>query len=220
MDRRMAIRTRLTGGRVVAVLRTSTAEDALWIGHTLLDAGWPALEVTWTVPDAAQVLTRLVSSASQTEALVGAGTLRTRESALEALAAGASYLVSPARPAGLAALARHHDLPVVLGALTPHEVHEALAEDADFVKIFPIHRVGGAEYLRDLLAPYPELRAFVSGGIGPESIADHLDSGAQVVSLGQTLYPPDAVTRRDAATIRRLATRALDAVSAWNQRRN
>ncbi|MEB3238364.1 MAG: bifunctional 4-hydroxy-2-oxoglutarate aldolase/2-dehydro-3-deoxy-phosphogluconate aldolase [Candidatus Sericytochromatia bacterium] len=209
MDRRREVVERLTGGRLVAVLRTPDAESAAWLGEHLIRLRWPSVEVTWTIPGAAGVLRHLVDLARGSETLLGAGTMRGTGQAFEAIAAGASYLVSPARPVGLAALAHNHDLPVVLGAMTPHEVHEALEGGADFVKLFPIHRVGGPAYVRDLLAPFPDLRALVSGGIEPDDVAAHLDAGAAVVSLGQTLTPGHARERRDEAVLAECVHRAL-----------
>jgi 2-dehydro-3-deoxyphosphogluconate aldolase/(4S)-4-hydroxy-2-oxoglutarate aldolase len=201
MERRGEFAARLAGGKLVAVLRTGMADEAVWLGECLLDLGWPAIEVTWTIPDPGRVLRHLAERALRGTTLVGAGTIRNRPDALEAIAAGARYLVSPARPAGLAELAHHHDLPVVLGALTPHEIHEAIEEGADFVKIFPIHRVGGAGYLRDVRAPFPGLRAFASGGIEPGDAGTYLQAGATVVSLGQTLAPGDTLGSRMAERV-------------------
>ncbi|MBM3258190.1 MAG: 2-dehydro-3-deoxyphosphogluconate aldolase [Candidatus Sericytochromatia bacterium] len=198
MDRRGEVSARLAGGKLVAVLRTSVPDEAVWLGECLLELGWPAIEVTWTIPDPARVLHHLADRALEGTTLVGAGTILNRHDALEAIAAGARYLVSPARPAGLADLAHHHDLPVVLGALTPHEIHEAIEAGADFVKIFPIHRLGGAGYLRDVRAPFPDLRAFASGGIEPGEAGAYLQAGATVISLGQTLAHGDTIRSRKA----------------------
>ena len=60
------------------------------------------------------------------------------------------------------------------GALTPTEVITAWNAGADYVKVFPCLAVGGASYLKSLLAPFPELQLIPTGGVTLQTAADFL----------------------------------------------
>ena len=91
------ILSRLTAVGLVAVVRAESAEAAIRIGEALLEGGCPALEITFTVPGAPQVLEALAARYAPGELLLGAGTVLDPETARIALLSGATYVVSPAR---------------------------------------------------------------------------------------------------------------------------
>src|SRR5688500_3491948 len=84
---------------VVAVIRADSGDEALGAVRALLRGGVRAIEITFTVPDAARTIERLARAAEagdlEGELLLGAGTVLTPEQVNTAVAAGAQYLVSP-----------------------------------------------------------------------------------------------------------------------------
>ena len=72
----------------------------------------------------------------------------------------------------------------VPGAATPSEVWAAHESGASMVKVFPIARLGGAAYVRDLLAVMPGVRVIATGGVSAASARELLDAGCAAVGLG------------------------------------
>lgn len=53
------------------------------------------------------------------------------------------------------------------------------------VKVFPAARLGGPAFIRDLLAPMPELLLMCTGGITVDTAGDYLAAGAHCVGLSR-----------------------------------
>ncbi len=54
------------------------------------------------------------------------------------------------------------------------------------VKVFPINAVG-ADYVRQLRGPMPDLTVMASGGVTPELAAEVVAAGARCVAVGSHL---------------------------------
>src|SRR5512147_1155058 len=78
--------------RLVAVIRSKTADEALTTAAAAADAGVKFVEITFSVPGALQVIEAL---AQRPEFHVGAGTVLSRDQARAAIAAGAEFVVAP-----------------------------------------------------------------------------------------------------------------------------
>lgn len=180
--------------RLVAVIRTDSAELATEVGRALLRGGVDAAEITFTVPDAAEAIRSL---APEWPGAVGAGTVLTGAQGTEALEAGASFLVSPVVVPELAPMCREAGALTVLGALTPSEIVAAAHAQADLVKVFPISALGGPDYIKAVLEPLPHLSLMVSGGVTREQIGTYLGLGVRSIALGGALMPRALVEARD-----------------------
>jgi 2-dehydro-3-deoxyphosphogluconate aldolase/(4S)-4-hydroxy-2-oxoglutarate aldolase len=172
--------------KLVAVIRTASADLALAAGRALLRGGVGAAEITFTVPDAPAAIRAL---AAEFPDAVGAGTVLTAEQGAAALLAGARFLVSPICLPELAPLCHEAGALAVLGGLTPTEIVAAERAGADLVKLFPVGPVGGQRYVRSVLEPLPRARLMVSGGVGVDEIAAYLRLGVRSVALGGALLP-------------------------------
>ncbi|NUT18726.1 MAG: bifunctional 4-hydroxy-2-oxoglutarate aldolase/2-dehydro-3-deoxy-phosphogluconate aldolase [Hamadaea sp.] len=204
-----AARSAVSFGRVIAIIRLPSAEGAARVGEILADAGLPAVEVTLTTPGALSAIRELRAAVSGA-CLVGAGSVRTAEQAVSAHEAGAQFLVTPTvRPAVLSAT----DLPVVCGALTPTEIETAALAGAALVKVFPASAFGPG-YVRELLAPMPELRLAPTGGITADSVAAYAAAGAVAVGVGSALVDPRLVAAGDWGALRSRAAGFLAAATS------
>ena len=122
--------------RVLAVLRAPSVATALRAADALVEGGITGLEITYSTPDAAQVIRELDEKYGD-RIYLGAGTVTTEEQANEAADAGARFLVSPGTRPELTAAMKATGRTVLTGALTPSEVMAAVEYGADVVKIFP-----------------------------------------------------------------------------------
>ena len=173
--------------RVVPIIRTRSTAWAMQVAEILAGSGLGILEVTFTVPDAAAVISTL--RARFPEILTGAGTVTDAATADEAIAAGAQFLLSPALSPGMVQVARRRGVLAVPGAFTPTEVLAALDGGAELVKIFPAES-GGPAHIRAILAPLPHARLLPTGGVRPETAGEWLGAGAAAVGIGTALVGP------------------------------
>src|SRR5665647_2030594 len=80
---------------LVAVVRADSAEQAIKIIDACIAGGVAAIEITFTVPGAVDVIKALAAKYTKGEILIGAGTVLDSETARAAILAGAQYIVSP-----------------------------------------------------------------------------------------------------------------------------
>jgi 2-dehydro-3-deoxyphosphogluconate aldolase/(4S)-4-hydroxy-2-oxoglutarate aldolase len=185
----------LRADRVLTVVRAPQISDARDLCAALVAGGIHVVELTYTTPDLPRHLERAATTAAETGAVVGAGTVLTGDQATQAIDAGAQFLVTPGQgleAAAIAEAARSADIPLVLGAFTPSEVMTALALGSAAVKIFPAHQLG-PKYFKDLNGPFPGVPLIPSGGVNATNAADFLAAGALAVSAGTNVVSPDDV---------------------------
>jgi 2-dehydro-3-deoxyphosphogluconate aldolase/(4S)-4-hydroxy-2-oxoglutarate aldolase len=142
---------------------------------------------------------------------VGVGSVRTVDDAKRSIDAGADYLITPTTNIEVIAVAKAAAVPIACGGLTPTELDAAHQAGADYVKLFPASVVG-PRYLREVLAPLPDLKVIPTGGVNAANIPDFRDAGAVGVGIGSALVDEKTVANADWAELERRAT-AL--VAAW-----
>ena len=81
------------------------------------------------------------------------------------------------------------------------------------MKIFPCSAVGGATYLKALLAPFPFLKLIPTGGVTLETAANYLKAGARALGVGGDLVNLAAIDEGRPETITSAARAYVDLVS-------
>lgn len=199
---------RLVEARVVPVVRTRSHEAARTAVAWLREAGFRTFEITLTVPNATALIAEL---AADPALLVGAGTVRTAAEAYACGEAGARFIVCPWNEPEIVPAGRRFGALVMLGALTPDEVVEALEGFADVVKIFPAASMGGPAHLRALRSVFPEVPFCPTGGVDPSNLRAYLDAGASFVGIGGKLVDETLIAAGDRAAVQEAARAALAA---------
>lgn len=171
---------------LIPVLRARTAGQAHAVVQAMLAGGIRVVEVTMTVPGAVELLRELKGEYGS-ELLLGSGTVTTGKQAEDTIEAGAEFVVSPSFHPDVIAVTKAHTKLSIPGALTPTEVITAWNSGADYVKIFPCSAVGGATYLKSLLAPFPQLKLIPTGGVTHHTSASFLEAGARALGVGSDL---------------------------------
>lgn len=195
----------------IAIVRLDDLSEALGIARALAKGGVTALEFTLT-NRAAFGAVESVRAALGEAAVVGVGTVLAAGDARAAVEAGAQFLVTPTVEPGVIEAGRAAGVPVVAGGLTPTELLSAHRMGAALVKLFPARGLGPS-YVRDVLAPLPELRLVPTGGVDLENCGAFLDAGAYTVGLGSNLVSPALVAARDWPGLTALASRYVEACS-------
>jgi len=180
-------RTELTSNlyrhRLVAVVRSKTAEAALKLAQAAREAGIRFVEITFSVPGALDVIKEL---AARKDLHVGAGTVLASQQAERAIGAGAEFIVSPSLEINLVGICHAANVACFPGAATPTEIIAAHRARADLVKIFPADLVGGPYFIRQMQGPFPEIRFMVSGGVSLKNVAEYLEIGVTGICLGSS----------------------------------
>ena len=183
---------KLESAGLIPVLRASSAK----VGHALVDAmmagGITVIEVTMTVPDALTLI-RDLKQTHGNRILLGSGTVTDAAQAQATIEAGAEFVVSPSLHLDVIAKTRDLGKVSIPGALTPTEVITAWRAGADYVKIFPCSAMGGASYLKSLLAPFPDVNLIPTGGVTLQTAADFIKAGARALGVGADLVNAGAI---------------------------
>ncbi|HEX9746489.1 MAG TPA: hypothetical protein VGB30_13805 [bacterium] len=185
----------LLEGKIIGVTRERNIRKVMKIADALITGGVPAFEVTTTIPGWLELL-KNVKKEFGTRAMIGLGTVRVKSDACRAIEeGGADYVVSPYGFEDL--FPWDADVVCIPGATTPSEIQAAFNWGADIVKVFPVNCLGGAAYIKWLLAACPDWKLEATGGVGPEHALDILKAGAVSIGVGATLASPDLVEKED-----------------------
>jgi 2-dehydro-3-deoxyphosphogluconate aldolase/(4S)-4-hydroxy-2-oxoglutarate aldolase len=183
---------RVTDSKLVAIVRAPSAEEALRTVEAIHAGGVGVIEVTMTVPGALRVLEELAAKLGS-KVLLGAGTVLDPETARACILAGAEFLVSPNLNVKVIETARRYSKVSVPAGLTPTEIVTAWEAGADFVKVFPCGNLGGADYIKALKAPLPQVDLIPTGGVSLKTAADFIKAGASALGVGADLVDLKAV---------------------------
>jgi 2-dehydro-3-deoxyphosphogluconate aldolase/(4S)-4-hydroxy-2-oxoglutarate aldolase len=171
---------------LIPVLRAKSSAQAHAVVEAMVAGGVTIVEVTMTVPGAVDLLKELKGEHGSS-LLLGAGTVTTAAQAEATIEAGAEFVVSPSLHPDVINATRSNGKLSIPGALTPTEAITAWDSGADYVKIFPCSAVGGASYLKALLAPFPHLKLIPTGGVTLQTAESFLQSGARALGIGSDL---------------------------------
>ncbi|WP_339147419.1 MULTISPECIES: bifunctional 4-hydroxy-2-oxoglutarate aldolase/2-dehydro-3-deoxy-phosphogluconate aldolase [unclassified Sutcliffiella] len=170
---------------VIAVLRKIPSAYLLKLSETLVNSGVKCLEVTMDTMEASSAI-EMLNKHFNGEALIGAGTVRTAEMAVEAKRAGASFLFSPFLSSEVLEAGRSLGIITAPGAMTPTEIHEASVLGADLVKVFPAE-VLGSGFIKGVGAVLGNQLLIPTGGITEKNARDYIRAGAAAVGVGGSL---------------------------------
>ena len=205
-DTTKALRTKLSGLRVLPVLTVEDAQRGAPLARALAAGGLTALEITLRTPAALEVIRQIRREVP--EVLVGAGTVTRRGDLEAAAAAGASFAVSPGLTPALIRAAEDSDIPLIPGVMTPSEALAAREEGFRFLKLFPAAAAGGTAFLKAVQGPFPDLHFCPTGGIHSGTFRGYLELSNVVCVGGSWVSPRAAVARGDWPLITRLAEEA------------
>jgi 2-dehydro-3-deoxyphosphogluconate aldolase/(4S)-4-hydroxy-2-oxoglutarate aldolase len=201
----MADRPAPPPGRVVAIVRGHAPAATVQIAAGLEEAGITTIEVTLDSPDALESIAAL---RVRPRLVVGAGTVLSLADADAALAAGATFLVSPHTDPELIRHGAERGVATLPGALTPTEILTAWEAGAAAVKVFPAGPFGPA-YLASLRGPLGHIPLVPTGGIGEDNAAAFVAAGAIALGVGGWL-----TATADHAVVADRARRLLQALAS------
>ena len=178
---------RLRDAQLIAIFRTQKPEHAVEGIGAAVRGGFEAVEITMNTPGATDALAEI---AGRVDAILGAGTITAPEQVKEAYDAGAEFAVTPIMVPEIVEAAHELSMPIAMGAATATEIFHARQAGADWVKVFPGERLGGPDYIADILGPLDGTPILVTGGLTAENYLGYLDAGAELVGFGDSVFDP------------------------------
>ena len=185
MDKEQVI-TRICDAGIVAVVRAESAEQAKKITDACIAGGVPAIEMTFTVPNADEVIRELAKMYTSDQIILGAGTVLDSETARAAILAGAEYIVSPCFDLATAKLCNRYRVPYMPGCMTVTEVVTAMEAGADIIKLFP-GELFGPKAIKAIHGPIPQAKIMPTGGVSADNVHEWIAAGAVAVGAGGAL---------------------------------
>lgn len=206
----------MSANPLVVIVRLADLSAAVSLTQALLAGGVTVLEFTLTNPAALGAISEVKAALpafAEGRAVIGAGTVLDPAAARASVEAGAQFIVSPHTNLETIATCRQLEVPCMPGALTPTEIVTAWNAGASAVKVFPARAFGPA-YIKDLLAPLPQLKLMPTGGVDLDNIGQFFKNGAFAVGLGSNLVDGRLVSAGDWAALTARARRYVQAVRA------
>jgi 2-dehydro-3-deoxyphosphogluconate aldolase / (4S)-4-hydroxy-2-oxoglutarate aldolase len=200
----------LEQNRIIAVIRCNDIQQGLAMAQAVATGGIKLIEITWNSDQPAVLIHQLRSLLP--DCIIGAGTILNSQDLKNAIAVGSQFIFTPHTDLNLIEIAQKNGIPIIPGALTPTEIITAWNAGANSVKIFPIQSVGGAEYLKHIQAPLPQIPLIPTGGVNIKNASQLIESGAIAVGLGGDLFPKDLVLTENLEAITLRAKQIFDTV--------
>lgn len=208
---RTRVMAELEASGLIAVVRATGSEQALKIAEACRMGGAASVEITFTVPGAADVIKSLASAYSGGGMLIGAGTVLDPETARIAILAGAQYVVSPCLNRDVVALCHRYGVACMPGAMTVREVVECLEIGADAIKVFPGEVLGPA-FIKAVRGPLPQAKLVPTGGVALDNVAQWIRAGCVAVGVGGNLTAP--AKRGDYGAVTEAARAFVEAIAS------
>ena len=197
---------------LLAVIRGPSEDLTVQMVDALIAGGVCGIEITYSTPNAEQVVARLAQKHGDA-ILLGMGTLTEPAQVERAKSVGAKFLVSPICEPELVKAMAASGLVCMAGALTPTEVFQAYRLGSDVVKMFP-GSLAGPGYIKALKGPFPYIPLMPTGGVSAENVADWFAAGVVAVGAGSELCPPALAKEGKFAEITRRAADFVAVVQA------
>ncbi|MGB0936836.1 MAG: bifunctional 4-hydroxy-2-oxoglutarate aldolase/2-dehydro-3-deoxy-phosphogluconate aldolase [Colwellia sp.] len=197
-------------GPIVPVLVIDKVADAVPIAEALLEADVKVLEVTLRTPSALDVISEIASKLP--EALIGSGTVTTRQQLQQSIDAGAKFAISPGMTKDLLSAGNESEIALIPGISSISELMDAVDYGYDHLKFFPAEASGGVNAIKSIGGPFPDIKFCPTGGININNVRDYLALSNVACCGGSWLVPNDAVANKNWPEITRLAKEALNFV--------
>lgn len=211
MDKKQTLE-KLKALGLVAVIRGPSPDLTLKMVDALVAGGVLGIEITYSTPNAAEVVRQLDATFGD-KIVLGMGTLTRPEQVEEALGAGAKFLVSPMGEPALCKAMVESGVPTMIGALTPTEIFAAYQMGSDVVKLFPGSLTGPA-YVKALKGPFPYIPIMPTGGVSATNVGEWFAAGVFGVGAGSELCPPNLAKEGRFAEITQKAAEFVRAVQS------
>jgi 2-dehydro-3-deoxyphosphogluconate aldolase/(4S)-4-hydroxy-2-oxoglutarate aldolase len=192
--------------RVIPVVTLTEPGVAKQVAVALGRGGLPVAEITFR-SDAAEEA--IATMASETNVRVGAGTVVNPELVDRAIAAGATFIVTPGFSRRVVERCLEVGVSVIPGVSGATDIMSALEYGLTVLKVFPADALGGPQTVKALSGPFPRVRFVPTGGVTATTAPDYLALDSVAAVGGSWMTPSQAVVDRQFGEVERLAAQAV-----------
>ncbi|MDX9783691.1 MAG: bifunctional 4-hydroxy-2-oxoglutarate aldolase/2-dehydro-3-deoxy-phosphogluconate aldolase [Spirochaetia bacterium] len=192
---------------IVPVIKLENPKDSLLLGKALVEGGLLAAEVTFRTKSAAESIALLKKEFP--DLATGAGTVLTIEQAEAAIAAGASYIVTPGFNPRIVDFCLSKGMPVMPGINSPSQVEQGLERGLKLLKFFPAEASGGVKMLKALHGPYADVAFVPTGGIDASNVESYLQLSYVAAIGGSWMVKEDLIAAGNYQKITALCAEAV-----------
>ena len=177
---------------VVPVIKLSNpTRDAKPLADALCAGGVPVAEVTFRAAGAADAIR--IMAESHPEMLLGAGTVLTTQQVDEAVAAGATFIVTPGLDIEIVKYCQEKGVPIFPGCTTPTDYHAAYKLGLEVLKFFPAEQSGGLAKIKAMAAPFPMFKVMPTGGISLKNLGTYAANSVICACGGSYMVTADLI---------------------------
>jgi 2-dehydro-3-deoxyphosphogluconate aldolase / (4S)-4-hydroxy-2-oxoglutarate aldolase len=192
--------------RVIPVVTLHDADSADGVAAALLRGGLPIAEITFRSDAAEQAIATISARA---DVCVGADTIVDPELVDRAVAAGATFIVTPGFSPPVVERCLEIGIPVIPGVGGATDIMSALRYGLTVLKLFPADALGGPKTVKALSAPFPTVRFVPTGGVTAATAPDYLAIDSVAAVGGSWITPPKVVADHDFEEVEGLAADAV-----------
>ena len=204
--------------KMIIIVRGVEREKLIPFAETVYNGGARILECTFdstgVTPDSETAeKIKLLADHFGDRMLIGAGTVLSESQVELTRKAGGKFIISPDTNTCVIKKTKEEGLVSIPGALTPSEAVCAHNAGADFVKLFPIGRMGSG-YIKDVKAPLSHIKFLAVGGVNAENIAEFLENGASGVGIGSDIANKKLIAENKFEEIENTTRKYIEAIKS------
>lgn len=183
---KIEITKRIADTGAMAIVRVETVERGIEIAEGLLAGGINCMEISYTLPNAGEVIAALRTKFGE-QLVVGAGTVLDSETARHAILSGAQFIIAPSLSKEVAITANRYQIPYAPGCTSITEAIIGLEYGSAFIKAFPISDFYGPKLVSVFKTPIPTMPILASGGITLDNLKEYIVKGVDCCGFGGLL---------------------------------
>lgn len=192
---------------MLPVVTAGSVEATVRLAQALQRGGMKAVEITLR---SAAALDSIRAVKEQVPGmLVAAGTVTNPAELEQAIAAGATLVLSPGATPALLQAAERAGVDFVPGVATASEIMRGRDHGIEVFKLFPAEAAGGPALLRSLAGPFPGVKFCPTGGLHPGNFRAYLALPNVICCGGSWMVGADLVDNGKWHEIEALARAAM-----------
>jgi 2-dehydro-3-deoxyphosphogluconate aldolase/(4S)-4-hydroxy-2-oxoglutarate aldolase len=209
--------TLLQKQKVLPLFYHADAEVCKGVVEALYHGGIRLIEFTNRGSEALARFTELSSLCKQSypEMRLAVGTIASGKDAEDFIEAGADVLISPFWDDEVAVVAKNAGVLWIPGCMTPTEIHHAVQEGIQLIKLFPGNLLGTGfvEAIRPL---FPNVHFVVTGGVDAtaDSVKQWLNAGIVAAGLGSKLITGEVMQQKQFSVLQEKVSSLLSTLGS------
>ena len=205
--------SRFKEASILGIIRGASPGSVQGILDACISGGLKFVELTLNSKRALPSI-ELASKEFSGRLCIGAGTVLSLSDTIQAVNAGAQFIVSPTLNVDVASYCGEKGLAYFPGALTPTEIEKSWNAGATMVKVFPASQMG-PDYFKTVRGPFDKLLLMAVGGIKVSDATKYLQAGASAVAIGGSVFTPSRIKNKEFESIKSEISKFVSAVKMF-----